>query len=113
MGLTWTLRIEVSVPIWTAVEGRPLHHLGYWVDDLAEVSAQLEEQGCPKVACAMSNGRMFGMAYHEMPDGMYVELVARTSFPGRPSLPAPSTTSSIFPSDEPKRGAVTPPFSIQ
>ena len=68
------------------MEGRPLHHLGYWVDDLAEVSAQLEEQGCPKVACAMSNGRMFGMAYHEMPDGMYVELVARTSFPDWPAF---------------------------
>lgn len=119
MGLAWTPRIEVSLPIWTrdtglidfvscavysrqepcieivqslpgtiwtAVAGRPLHHLGYWVDDLASASVELEDQGCPKVACAMSNGEMFGMAYHEMPDGMFVELVDRTSFADWPAF---------------------------
>jgi len=29
---------------------------------------------------------MFGMAYHEMPDGMLVELVDRKSFPDWPAF---------------------------
>jgi len=119
MGVTWSPRIEVPVPVWTrthgmidfvscaaysqqqpcieivrslpgtmwtAVPGRPLHHLGYWVDDLAATSAELERQGCPKIACAMADGVMFGMAYHEMPDGMLVELVDRKSFPDWPAF---------------------------
>lgn len=119
MGLTWSPRIEVPVPIWTreqgmidfvscavysqqqpcieivrslpgtlwtAVPGRPIHHLGYWVDDLHGISAKLEREGCPKVACAMAEDVMFGMAYHEMPDGMYVELVERCSFADWPAF---------------------------
>ena len=71
---------------WVPIEGRPLHHLGYWTDDLAATSAALEERGCPKVLCAWANGQMFGMAYHQMPDGMYVEIVDRASFADWPAF---------------------------
>jgi len=67
--------------ILTVTPGRPVHHLGYWSDDLEGDSNALIAQGWPKVMCAYDNGRMFGMAYHQRPDGMIVEIVDRASFP--------------------------------
>ena len=114
MGLTWSPRIEVDLPLWTrdhgtlvvrtkavysreepcievvqsirgtpigAPEGRPLHHLGYWSDDLDRDALELEAAGAAKIMCAHDNGRMFGMAYFELSNGLLVELVDRTSFP--------------------------------
>lgn len=66
---------------WVPVEGRPFHHMGYWVDDLHAVSAALEARGCPKVICASDNGRMFGMAYHETHNGALLEIVDRKAVP--------------------------------
>ncbi len=82
------IEIVKSVPgtVWQAIPGRPLHHMGYWVDDLDAVSAHLESEGSTKVACAMSEGKMFGFAYHEMSDGTYLELVDRTSFADWPAF---------------------------
>lgn len=82
------LEIVRSVPDspWQPVEGRPLHHLGYWTDNLGAASTALEERGCPKVVCAYADGQMFGMAYHEMPDGMYVEIVDRNAFADWPAF---------------------------
>jgi len=72
--------------IWMPVEGRPLHHLGYWTDDLIGTSSALEAAGCPKLACAQVDGKMFGMAYHELHNGMYVEIVDRASFADWPAF---------------------------
>ena len=82
------IELVQSVPNtpWTAVAGRPLHHLGYWTDDLQACSADLEAKDCPKILCASDNGRMFGMAYHEMRNGMYVEIVDRASFADWPAF---------------------------
>ena len=82
------IEIVKSLPgtVWEVVPGRPLHHMGYWVDDLDAVSAHLERQGSPKVACAMNEGKMFGFAYHEMPDGTYLEVVDRTCFTDWPAF---------------------------
>ena len=66
---------------WVPVEGRPFHHLGYWVDDLHAVSAILEARGCPKVVCAFDGGKMFGMAYHEAHNGALIEIVDRKAMP--------------------------------
>ena len=63
------------------IPGRPLHHVGYWADDLLKDSAALEEQGFPRVACAMVDGQMFGYAYHATRDGLLLELVDRAAFP--------------------------------
>ena len=71
---------------WVPLEGRPLHHLGYWTDDLDAASSALEANGCAKILCAYADGRMFGMAYHEMRNGMYVELVDRNSFADWPAF---------------------------
>jgi len=71
---------------WVPVKERPIHHLGYWTDDLEASSAELDAKGCPKILCASMEGRMFGMAYHEMRNGMYVELVDRKSFTDWPAF---------------------------
>ena len=71
---------------WVPTEGRPLHHLGYWVDDLPAASADLEARGCPKIACALREGAMMGFAYHEMKDGPYIEMVDRAVFPDWPAF---------------------------
>jgi hypothetical protein len=65
----------------TAVPGRPLHHVGYWSDNLAAESEWLERQGLPRVACAMNDGAMYGFAYHVTRDGFLQELVDRRAFP--------------------------------
>lgn len=71
---------------WVALPGRPLHHMGYWVEDLHAASAELEARGCPKVLCAYVDGQMFGMAYHELHNGTYIEIVDRASFADWPAF---------------------------
>lgn len=63
-----------------AVSDRPLHHIGYWTDDLTGESAALEEQGMPLVAGAEVGGSLFGMAFHRISTGLYIELVDRARF---------------------------------
>jgi Glyoxalase/Bleomycin resistance protein/Dioxygenase superfamily len=63
------------------VEGRPLHHLGYWTNDLHGESAALEKAGYPRVMYAVhETGQMYGVVYHEMPGGLLLELVGRDQF---------------------------------
>lgn len=55
------------------------HHLGYWVDDVADASAALEAQGLP-LDTSMCFGRADAppiCAYHRAGDGFFVELVSR------------------------------------
>ena len=72
---------SIGGTIMAETPGRPLHHLGYWSDDLAADSERLERQGLPRVMCAVADGKMFGFAYHVTPDGLYQELVDRRAFP--------------------------------
>src|SRR5215207_4781468 len=60
---------------------RPIHHFGYWADDLVVESAELEKHGLSRVAGAMVDGVLFAFAYHATRDGLLVELVDRSVFP--------------------------------
>jgi len=64
----------------TVKAGRPIHHFGYWTDNLERDSDALARAGWPKIMCAEHEGRMFGIAYHQRPDGMIVELVDRSCY---------------------------------
>ena len=76
------LELETEVPgTISTVSDRPLHHIGYWTDDLTGESAALEEQGMPLVAGAEVGGSLFGMAFHRASTGLYIELVDRARFP--------------------------------
>jgi hypothetical protein len=69
-----------SIPgtLWTAAAGPgQAHHLGYWVDDVASVSAELEELGSTTVATILpSEGAAPICAYHRTQSGLYVEVVS-------------------------------------
>lgn len=69
---------------WAATE-RAIHHLGYWVDDLAAASTELAEAGLPLVVCARDDdgNHPVRFAYHVTGDGLFIELVERTIF-GKP-----------------------------
>ncbi len=56
------------------------HHLGYWVDDVAEASAALEKCGLPCAASVGIEGSRRGAmaAYHRAGEGIYLEVVARS-----------------------------------
>lgn len=60
---------------------RPLHHFGYWSDDLLEESAELERLGLRRVAAATVNDTFYGFSYHVTRDGLFLELVDRAVFP--------------------------------
>ena len=71
----------------TAPAGTGLHHLGYYVDDLAASSRALTAMGVPFIcggfageACPTS------WAYHEMADRTLIELVDRQTQPLRTML---------------------------
>ncbi|OYU34806.1 VOC family protein [Novosphingobium sp. PASSN1] len=65
-----------SVP----VPGRPMHHLGYWSDDLAADSQRLEALGNPRIMCPLAEGKPVGFVFHALPDGTLIELVDRGAF---------------------------------
>ncbi|HEY8339516.1 MAG TPA: VOC family protein [Egibacteraceae bacterium] len=53
-----------------------LHHLGFWVDDLAGESARLTGLGAPlQVTYDSPAGGVSGFVYHRLPSGLLVELV--------------------------------------
>jgi hypothetical protein len=74
-----------SVPgtLYEANGSHRAHHVGYWVDDVQDVSAALVRAGLSKVVL-ISIGREDRppiSAYHEAGDGFYIELVARSMKP--------------------------------
>lgn len=73
------LEIVQSIPgtVWTQVENSGIHHLGYWVDDVATASAALEARGYPvEVVGKRPDGAAY-WAYHRSPSGPRIELVSR------------------------------------
>ena len=76
------LELITDVPgsLWT-VSDRPVHHFGYWSDDLRGESAELERRGLPRVAAAVAGGEFYGFSYHTTRDGLLIELVDRNVFP--------------------------------
>lgn len=69
---------------WATTE-RAIHHLGYWVDDLAAASAGLTKAGLPLIVAARDEdgSSPVRFAYHQTEDGLFIELVERTIF-GKP-----------------------------
>jgi hypothetical protein len=71
--------VEVTIDgtLWsTSTDGR-VHHLGYWSDDLAATSAELESNGFDKVAAGgLGDGRTLWV-YHQRGNGPYIEHVSR------------------------------------
>lgn len=68
----------VEGTVWAVAPPGQAHHLGYWVDDVAEASAQLVEQGAPMAACvAVAEGTPPMCAYHRTSSGLLVEVVSR------------------------------------
>lgn len=68
---------------WTTLPGRPLHHIGFWVDDLEAASRELEAGGAALEVCG--SGEAIGpsvFAYHVGPDGLRIEIVDRATEPG-------------------------------
>lgn len=71
--------IEVLDPAgWETVPGGlPVHHVGYWVEDLDQASAALVEAGFP-VAVEPLEGGPDGWCYHANPHtGIAIELCSR------------------------------------
>ena len=88
------LEIVQSVPgtVWTPAEGSGVHHLGYWVDDVAAGSAELERRGYPvEVVGRRPDGAAY-WAYHRSPSGPRVELVSRSL---RPTMESYFATGSV------------------
>lgn len=64
-------------PVWTPAGGSGVHHLGYWTDDLAADSTDLERRGFVAEALGQEPGGvpMWGYWYRE--GGPRIELVSR------------------------------------
>lgn len=74
------VELAQAVPgtIWEAGVPGHAHHLGYWVDDVTEASAELARCGSPHVATvAMAADAPPMCAYHRTANGLYVEVVSR------------------------------------
>ena len=68
---------------WNVHPGQPLHHVGFWVEDLDAVSRELTEGGARLEVCGA--GETPGpsvFAYHVGPDGLRIEIVDRATEPG-------------------------------
>ena len=76
------VELAQSVPgtVWTVSAPGHAHHLGYWVDNVAEASSALTRSGSPRVATvAMSEDTPPMCAYHRAGSGLYVEVVTAPS----------------------------------
>lgn len=86
------LELLAAVPgtLWTASGSGP-HHLGYWVDDIADASARLAEAGFAWEA-GPAPGQHPSFAYHIDAAGTRVEIVDRALFPDWPGFLRSMTT---------------------
>ncbi len=57
--------------------GPGIHHVGVWVDHLAEAAARLTDRGVP-VEVTYDTPELQSFTYHRLPGGLRVELVDRT-----------------------------------
>ncbi len=74
-------RLEIirSVPgtLWVPSSGSPIHHLGYWSDDVAADAARLEARGYPAEATGTRPDGTPYWAYHRHPGAPRIEIVTR------------------------------------
>lgn len=72
---------------WIASPGSAIHHLGYFVDDLAESARLLERNGFTFEATAGTGpGALALFAYYVNGSGTRIELVDRALFPDFPAF---------------------------
>ncbi|MCK0176557.1 MULTISPECIES: VOC family protein [Mycobacteriaceae] len=70
---------EIPGTLWTAAPGGTTHHLGYWVDDIETVSAELSACGFAFEAGPRGDGPPT-FAYHLDSGGTRIEIVDRAMF---------------------------------
>ena len=73
-------RLEVieSIPgtLWVPAAGSGVHHLGYWSEDVARDSAELERRGIAREAAGILPDGSAHWAYHRAAGGPRIELVS-------------------------------------
>ncbi|OHV35806.1 hypothetical protein CC117_19270 [Parafrankia colletiae] len=69
---------QVPGTIWMPSPGNPIHHLGYFVDDITAASRALVDAGVPLDACGTGPIRPSGFAYHTTAAGLRIELAPRS-----------------------------------
>ncbi len=78
---------EVPGSPWIAAPGGAVHHLGYFVDDLAECGKGLEDNGFSLEMTADVPGSELAMfAYYVDAAGTRIEIVDRALFPDFPAF---------------------------
>ena len=79
------LELVQSVPgtLWTVPFGGHVHHVGYWSDDLAGVTAFLSSRGLPRVANlgTFADDEFPVGVYHQALNGIYIEVIDRAMYP--------------------------------
>lgn len=72
---------------WVAAPGNAVHHLGYFVDDLAETGKALEDNGFSLEMTADVAGSTLAMfGYYVDAGGTRIEIVDRALFPDFPAF---------------------------
>jgi hypothetical protein len=70
---------EIPGTSWVRSATGAVHHLGYFVDDVAAASEALVRRGLPvELGAGMQGGRPTGFAYHLSADGIRIEVVERS-----------------------------------
>ena len=78
---------EVPESPWTATPGNAIHHVGYFVDDLADAAAKLEDNGFTFEATADTSPPDLALfAYYVDATGTRIEIVDRSLFPDFPAF---------------------------
>jgi len=93
-----TPRVEViqSIPgtLWVPASGSGIYHLGYWSDDVARDSAELQRRGLTGEASGIRPDGTLVWSYHRSPTGPRVELVDRQLQSGMEQMWATTLTAS-------------------
>jgi hypothetical protein len=78
------LEIVARIPgtLWEPTAGSGIHHVGYWSDDVAADSAELERRGYLAEATRIGPDGVPFFAFYRSATGFRVELVSRIAQPG-------------------------------
>jgi Glyoxalase/Bleomycin resistance protein/Dioxygenase superfamily len=73
---------SIAGTVWSVTVPGHAHHLGYWVDDVPSVAAELVRLGSEQVASiAIDDERPPMCTYHRSPTGLFLEIVDRRMRP--------------------------------
>lgn len=78
------LEIVRSIPgtLWEPVAGAGIHHVGYWSDDVAADTAELERHGYVNEATRLGPDGAPFFTFQRSPAGFRIELVSRVAKAG-------------------------------